>query len=247
MSILKSKAFWAFSGITGSIGAALTYDKIETDRIRREFIEEAEKIGSAPLKDGEHERKISLLLFTENGESEQDLKDIFKKYSVDLLTKAGIDYQWIESVGSRLDKTYYELKKEKDIKEIPDGEVPPVEEGSSAKPAIFTSDNFIRPLVKSWFSTSPAPQTDEIQAKIQADNFVQPVAPEFYTDGIVAMNPGTFRSMLWAYADSSATRSKVPTPSFGMLNCEFPTSFFKRLYYVSPHHIDWATNILIAI
>lgn len=243
MSLLKSKAFWAFSGVTGSIGAALTYDKLETDHIRRVFIEEAEKIGSAPLKDGEHERKISLLLFTENGETEQDLKDIFRKYSVDLLTKAGIDYQWIEFVGSRLDKTYYELKKEKEIKEIPDGEVPPMEE--KAKPAFFTSDNFIRPLVKSWFSAATVPQADEIQAKIQVDNFVQPVAPEFYTDGIVAMNPGTFRSMLWAYADSSATRSKGPVPVFGMINCEFPTSFFKRLYYVSNScHIS--THISIA-
>ncbi len=224
MTILKSKAFWAASSATGTIASAMFYDKHQTKQIRKTFLDEASLVGEAPLCDGEHERKITLMIFADTDEDLERQKRIFNTFSVDLLTKAGVDYQMIEVVGLNMDKKYYEVKKEQEISQVRNGEV--VSKEDKVKPRIFSEDNFIKPMVSSWFNPSPTID-DPIKRSVFEEHAIKPLVPEFYSDGVVGLNPGTFRSMIWGFASGPTTVK----PHFGLIKCEFPSSFLKSLYY----------------
>lgn len=225
MSILKSKAFWGFTGTAAAIVSAMEYDRQKTNAIRRAFSREAEQYGQVPLKEGDHERRITILRFAQDGERKESQQEIFHKYAAGLLSKAGVDYQLVEWTASKLDKRYYELKDEQEIKDLPDGQVP-VE--SAKKPPVFTEDNFIMPMAQSWFNKA-TDSIDQMAGKICEENWVSPAAPSFFTDGIIASSPAVFRALLWAYHDANPVLPQQPR--FGMINCDFSSGMMKRLYY----------------
>lgn len=229
-SLLRSKVFWAITASAGSIASTLTYDKLEAKKIRSAFIAEAAAFGEVPLKEGDRERKVNLVLFSEDSDAETRQQAVFRQYAVDLLTKAGIDYQLITFNAATLNKRYYQLKDEKEVKEIPNGQVPDNEAESKAKrPTIFTVDNFFGRMASSWFgSKSQNSSSDEIDEKVKSEHWITPVSRAFFEDGIVALDPGSFRALLWAY-NSGKTK---PETCFGLINCDFPAGFFKRLYMV---------------
>lgn len=237
MSILKSKAFWALTGGATAVAGALTYDKWETKKARDQFKLEAQKHGEVPWREGDRERKISLVLFSADTESAQKQKEVFQKYSVDLLTKAGIDYQWVSLGAADLDKRYYQDLKEKEIREAPEGQLPAAEE---AKKGRVFDDSFVRPMMRSWLldlnsrePTECRPYSDGLKDQIFSESYVRPTSALFFTDGIVAMNPGTFRSLLWGFHDwfKDGHKPEDVEPTCALINCEFPTGMLKRMYF----------------
>lgn len=237
-SLLRSKAFWGFTAIAGSIASALTYDKLEAKKIRSAFIAEAIALGAVPLKEGDRERKVNLVLFSEDGEAEDRQKAIFRQYAVDLITKAGIEYQWIGFNAASMHKRYYELKDEKEVKEIPNGQVPEEGESKAPRPTIFTADNFIGLMAASWFGRPAPSPSDEVEATVRTENNVMPASKAFFEDGIVALDPATFRAILWAYSQAPARQDTA----FGLINCDYPAGFFKRIYMVHTTSADCMTH-----
>lgn len=237
MTILRSKAFWTITGTAATVAGASLYDKIECKRIRENFIAEAKVYGDQPFREGDHERKITVVQFSTDSEEAEAQRAIFKQYSADILTKAGVDYQCLEFVGSKLDKRYYELKDEKEIKEVADGQVPKESDENIKKPSIFSEFNFIKPMAQYWFVLQEAVPSgqDELQSQIYQEQFVKPLTTDFFTNGIVGLNCGSFRAILWGFHDAHKETPKIHVePRMGMVNCEFPTSFFKRTYMVLP-------------
>ena len=235
MSVLKSKTFWAITGAAGTVASALGYDKYETRNITEELLEKAALIGLQPSHEDEPDRRISLIIFGKNLESIHRQKSLFRDYSVKLLTRAGVDYQWVEFNGAELDKKYYKLKEDEEVQELPDGKMP--ESEPKCKPSMFDENIVIGSMINRWMNRlndGSVHQTnlDPIQNAVLEDSFDDLANASFVTDGVISTNVATFRSVLSAYNGWKSQRTPLVEPNFGLINCEYPSSFLWRLYWV---------------
>lgn len=117
--LIKSKKFWIGSILIGSVSAIKIKDNQNVKRIKRELLMEAKKLGDMPSYDNDPIRKLILIKsikaslsskqeMEKKGESAEqgnndksdsdinNLVELFNRYSLYLLTAAGVDYQWIE-------------------------------------------------------------------------------------------------------------------------------------------------------
>jgi hypothetical protein len=138
MPLPKSKAFWAFTTAASALGGIIAYDRFRLKQIRERFTREAEEMGMQPAT--ENIRKITIVAFGRDGNDLQKIRKNWKKYAVDLITKAGCDYQRFEVNAAKLDK---ELDK---LVPVPDGIIPENKE----IPRILTADNWIKPTMLLW-------------------------------------------------------------------------------------------------
>jgi hypothetical protein len=246
-SILRSKAFWGITSAAGGIAAAVTYDNIRIKEFREGLLAEASEFGSMPST-GDQERKVSLVLFATDSEDLKNQKALFRKYSVDLLTKAGIDYQLIELDASQLDKKFY---KDWEAYQI-DHDCVVEEPADAAKPKVFFANNLLRPMMGKWVHqlnpwSRPIPAQPEVEPKdkilqkIREETHITPISERFFEEGLVALSAESFRALLWGYADwkslNMTKHRKETIPNVGLVNCDFPNSFLNRIYYVRSQSI----------
>lgn len=235
MTVLKSKTFWAITGAAGTAASALGYDKYETRNITQELLEEAALIGMQPSNEDEPDRRISLIIFGQNKESIHRQKALFRDFSVKLLTRAGVDYQWVEFDGAELDKKYYKLKEDEEVQELPDGKMP--ENETKIKPSIFDENMVIESMMNRWMNrlnNGNVHQTelDPIRSTVLDESIIDPADQSIFTDGVISTNVATYRAIMSAFKGWKSRQSPLVEPNFGLINCEYPSTFLWRLYWV---------------
>ena len=93
-ALWKSRPFWAFAGVTSAFGAGVAYDRFKAAEIRKAFMAEAMNFGAQPLLEHESPQLIALYCMSPTTDVNDAIKSNFRRYSVELLTAAGIDYVW---------------------------------------------------------------------------------------------------------------------------------------------------------
>lgn len=107
-TILKSKAFWTFSVLTGSVSSAVAFDRYKANELYKEYLKEASKHGSLPLPSNQTPRCLSIFLLSPNKAHHQSILNTYKSYAVELLTVAGVDYKWIVEVDGEEAKGFWD-------------------------------------------------------------------------------------------------------------------------------------------
>ena len=117
--LLKSKYFWVFSTISGSLVGAIGYDRFEAQAIHNSFLKEARVYGSLPLYSHQRPRTLGLFLISSDTSSHAATLQNFNKFAVDILTLAGIDYRWIIKLdGEDIKGKWDELARETNQPEL---------------------------------------------------------------------------------------------------------------------------------
>lgn len=96
--ILKSKAFWTFSTFTGTVSSCVAYDRYHSHVLRQKYLTEAAEYGRQPLLHHQSPRCISIFLLSKDTTHHKSLRDTFKIFALDILTRAGVDYKWVVEV-----------------------------------------------------------------------------------------------------------------------------------------------------
>lgn len=97
-SIWKSKPFWAFASVSSAIAGAVAYDRYCAKQLLDEFTAEAQKFGEEPLLENQQSQSISLFVLAKDSDASDALRAHFKRYALQLLTIAGVDYVWAVNV-----------------------------------------------------------------------------------------------------------------------------------------------------
>lgn len=216
--ILRSKSFWAVGSVAGLLGLAVWRDQQKAQAILDLNLEQAELLGAAPLSPSQPLRRISLVHFypaTDTGARERQL---FRRYAVEILSRAGVDYQWVELDAARLAKVYADKSKG-------DQNVP-----------VIDSEQIVRPLVEGWMQKMYGQYqvTDHsVFANFKEIIDITPVSDIFFRDGLVALNPDTFKSMTSGIGDFYAKGGKGFAVA-GLIDCHVP-------HY--PWYRRWATQL----
>ena len=96
--ILKSKAFWTFSTFTGTVTSCVAYDRYQSHLLLQQYLTEAAEYGRQPLLHHQSPRCISIFLLSKDTIHHKALRDTFKTFALDILTRAGVDYKWVVEV-----------------------------------------------------------------------------------------------------------------------------------------------------
>lgn len=97
-AILKSKAFWGVSTLTATVSSAVAYDRYKAHELYTRYLQEASLHGAQPLLSHQAPRRLAIFLISPTSIHHQSLQAAFKSFAVELLTRAGVDYQWIVEV-----------------------------------------------------------------------------------------------------------------------------------------------------
>jgi import inner membrane translocase subunit TIM54 len=93
---LPSRNWLIFLSITGSIAAAITYDRREKKAAQRKWCDLVAHIAQEPLPVNQMRRKLSIFLSAPPGDGIRPSREYFKQYVKPILVAAAVDYDVIE-------------------------------------------------------------------------------------------------------------------------------------------------------
>lgn len=205
--LLKSKGFWTFAALGGTTTLLLLNDRHQCASLRHELQAQAAKMGEEPLRDDDHPRRITIVACARDAEMLKRQEDLFRKYAVDLLTRAGVDYQWMQLDIAALNKDVGENACFDGCSEVVDAVVTKWIEILNGKSATK------EPSQKEALLVSKAPYPRDVR---------------FFMDGVVSLDGSSFSAMLAAIQRSGASL----VPNVGLIDCETESKWYMRLYYV---------------
>lgn len=232
----RSKYFWAFACTTGAISSVIAYDRYKCSEVRKKFLAEAELLGMQPSRDSI--RKVTLVAF---GKDSYDLKKIkmkWRTYAVDIFTKAGCDYQWMEVNAASLNKEVDKLVP------VPDGQLPV---DSKNLPDVVNPKSWIKPTMMHWlrklnkngFEVIKASEdpTQTVLEKLWEERRPEPKNERFFDDGIVALDFGSYEALEEAvqeYQKEHGNDRRVISnvPHLGYVPCDPPLNWTNSIINV---------------
>lgn len=187
-SILKSKAFWSFAGVSGSLGSVVAYDRYQAHLLEQELMQEASNYGRQPLYSHQNPSSVALFLLARDDTQHQAIRETFRKFAVQLLTVAGIDYKWILEVdGEAARKKWDQMARDSNQPELM------FEENSNGIPLQDLKTNLLVPLLRNIFNrkaeeTSPALLWPQLRSAFEGPR-------EIGSECFVALDPFTFEAL----------------------------------------------------
>lgn len=144
MPLPKSKTFWAFAAVSGTLASVYGVDRYQLRETRERLKEEARHLGQQP-SGGESLRKVTIISFGEDDQELRRIRQLWRTYAVDLFTLAGCDYQFLEINARSLDKALDNLLP------VADGEVPTADK---PVPRAVMEENWLTPTMAFWLQRS---------------------------------------------------------------------------------------------
>jgi hypothetical protein len=252
--ILKSKAFWTFSTVTGSISSFVAYDRYQCRILRDYYLEVAAEYGRQPLPHHQSPRCISIFLISKNVVHHKPLRDTFKSFALDILTNAGVDYKWVVEVdGEEAGKWWDEGAREANKPELM------LDDSKKTIDLIALNENVLE------FELNEKSGLKNNELNVSATEFLWQIIRKKAcsidwpptSDGFLALDPFTYTSLQsklkqladeapvlkvntllkkssWFWSKSIQTPvdtipSLFPVPLY-FIPCEYPQNAFARLY-----------------
>lgn len=239
-ALWKSRPFWAFSGVTGAFGATVAHDRLKAAELRKALMAEAREFGAQPIL--EHESPQLIALYSINGtiDASDAIKSNFKRYSVELLTAAGIDYVWAANLNcEQVTKDWNRQAQETNQPEL-------MLEGDKQFSLAEVEERLLKPNLKEYFgrANSDSGLWKSLREQVKRD---------WQTPFFVALNESTLTA-LQAQTDAvlleplteapipkqtwwqritlqkpvSITKTSPLRPELILLPCELPNGLFAR-------------------
>jgi hypothetical protein len=220
-AILKSKAFWSFATVSGTIGSFVGYDRYHANLARQEFLKEATKYGQQPLYPHQTPSRVALFLLASDTILHKATRESFRKFAVELLTAAGIDYTWAVDVdGEEARLKWDNLARDSNQPELM------FEESSQGIPLKDLKTHILTPLIYTFFNRRTALYEAEEQPLWPQlrSAFHGFIAPE--TKTFIALDPFSHEALT-----STLQELKVAEDSNDLVSpISTPTSFLSRLF-----------------
>lgn len=245
--LLKSKAFWTFSTVTGSVSCCVFYDRFESHRLRQEYLATAAEYGRQPLPHHQPPRCLSVFLIAADATQHRAIRDTFRAFALDLLTVAGVDYKWaVEVDGEEAAKRWDELARDANKPE-------------SMLEAKITREELVEHVLKRKLSagSSAGTEADELLWEgVRAKAAPVDSRSSAGSDGFLALDQYTLKELesslktitetptqtvtaeqpksKWHWFSKRSPVSPPPTPSLLPVNlyyipCDYPQTLFARL------------------
>lgn len=239
-ALWKSRPFWAFAGVTGAFGAGVTYDRFKAAELRKAFMDEAREFGAQPLL--EHESPQQIALYSINGTSDaaDAIKSNFRRYSVELLTAAGIDYVWAADLNcEQVKKDWNRQAQETNQPEL-------MLEGEKQISLAEVEENLLKTSLKEYFGRVGIDSglwkslREQVKRGWQSPFFVAlnestMAAVKAQTEAVLLeplseapIPKQTWWQRLTLQKPISITKTSPPPPEFILLPCELPSGLFSR-------------------
>lgn len=187
MTILKSKAFWSFTAVSGGIGSVVAFDRYESARLRQNFLDAARVYGSEPLLPHQQPRRLSFFLVSPDAEHRRACLVTLKRYALEILTAAGVDYCWVLQVDAQEAKVKWdEAAQEANKPELM------TEEGKSALNINDLFENILKPQLNS--NSSDDSKDDKVCWKSLREKYAA-VPLGIGSDGFVCFDQTSFNRL----------------------------------------------------
>lgn len=255
--LLKSKAFWAFSTVTGTVSSCVAYDRYQSHLLRTHYLQQASEYGRQPLPHHQSPRCLSIFLLARDAAHHKALREMFKDFGLEILTEAGVDYRWVVEVdGEEAGRLWDEGAREGNKPELmleENKKVIGVDELNEHALEIALSD---KSGIKQTSSTSSADPTDFLWQRIRYKSCSALDWPPT-SDGFLAIDPFTYTSLqsklqqlkelqelpaeapspvkkkswFWSksnHTQTTATQSIFPVPIY-FVPCDYPQTALSRL------------------
>ena len=176
----KSKTVWVIGGAIESVGSYIAYDRWRAKQIREALLQEARAYGETPVTLDEQPRRVTILAIASDRKALRDQKLLWKTYGAELLTVAGIDYQWMELDCATIDKEVHEKR--------------PVADGEAANetvPKVCEERALAGRVLSKWIG-NVKPFADDHLEQIVLDKVKMPENKRWYKEGVAATTKPIF-------------------------------------------------------